>query len=386
MAYLDYNSTTPVDESVLESMIPVFTKNFGNPSSENHNTGNIAADLVEDARTHVADIVGMRPADVIFTSGATEANNMIFFGLSINKESPLRVLVGSTEHKSVLEPCRLLSEKEANVRKIPVNKDGIIDLSMLEKELFNGGIDIVSVMAANSETGVIQPIKEIAQRAHAYNALVHCDATQAIGKIPFNAEDLDIDMVTFSSHKIYGPKGCGALVATRHARKQMQGILYGGGQEKNMRSGTLNVPGIVGFGKACEIASVKGLGDSPRQKQLRDNFEKKITDSISDVSINGKNADRIPNTSSIRINGALADAVIVNAPEIEIATGSACSSAAMEPSHVLTAMGLNTDEANESIRISIGRHTTQQDIDVAVNSIVNAVQYVRGKEAEVAKI
>ena len=244
--------------------------------------------------------------------------------------------------------------------------------------------DIVSVMAANSETGVIQPIRDIADRAHAYGALVHCDATQIIGKIPFDAQELGVDFVTFSSHKIYGPKGCGALVATRHARKQILAMLYGGGQENGMRSGTLNVTGIVGFGKACEIAAKEGLADCPRQEKLRDYFEGSMMRLISDVAVNGKNADRIPNTSNVRISDTIAEAVIVNAPKVEIATGSACSSAAIEPSHVLTAMGLSTDEANASIRISIGRQTTQQDIDVAIDAIAKAVQYVRGKEAEIA--
>ena len=383
MVYLDYNATTPVDKRVIESMIPVFDKNFGNPSSTNHDTGRMANQLVEDARKSVAGVIGMKSSDVIFTSGATEANNLAFYGLATNRRSPPRILVGATEHKSVLEPCRFLSEHGATVKKIPVTSDGIIDLHSLDDMLANGNYDLVSVMAANSETGVIHPIKDIVQKAHAHSALVHCDATQAIGKIPFDANDLDIDMSTFSSHKIYGPKGVGALVATRYARKQMQAILHGGGQENNMRSGTLNVPGIVGFGKACEIAQNEGLQSSVKQAQLRDDFEKKITQHISDVTIHGKNTPRISNTSNMRIAGAIADAIIVNAPEIQISTGSACSSSALEPSPVLVAMGLDGDQANQSIRVSIGRQTTQQDIDVAVDAITKSVQYVRAKESEV---
>ncbi len=382
MAYLDYNATTPPDRQVIDAMIPALEEKFGNPSSENHDTGRMAADLVDIARGFVAEIVGMKPADVIFTSGATEANNMAFFGLSANSEKPLNILVCATEHKSVLEPCRLLARQSATVKEISVMPDGTINLDVLEKEI-SPDTDIVSVMAANSETGVIHPISKVVELAHKYDVLVHCDATQAIGKIPFDAEELDIDFVTFSSHKIYGPKGCGALVAARDARKRLQGILYGGGQENNMRSGTLNVPGIVGFGKACEIASHRQETDYSSQQSLRDEFEAKITKSVPDITVNGKNAERLPNTSNIRIHGALADAIIVNAMEIEIATGSACTSATMEPSHVLTAMGLNTDEANESIRVSIGRQTTQNDIDIAVESIAKAVQFVRGKEAEI---
>ena len=380
MPYLDYNSTTPTDQGVLDSMIPAFAENFGNPSSANHDTGRTAADLVSDARKSVADIVNMRPADVIFTSGATEANNMVFFGLSINRQRQINILVGATEHKSVLEPCEFLTRQGTTMKKIPVKEDGTLNLVALDEALSHGNIDIVSVMAANSETGVIHPIKEIVQRVHAHGALVHCDATQAIGKIPFDAESLDIDFVTFSSHKIYGPKGSGALVATRYARKEIQGILYGGGQENNMRSGTLNVPGIVGFGKACQIASKRMESDATLQQSIRNNFEERITKAISDVTINGKNARRLPNTSNIRINGARADAVILHAKQIEVSTGSACSSSTIEPSHVLVAMGLDGDEANQCIRISIGRQTTQQDMDIAINEIVKSVQYVRGKE------
>ena len=341
--------------------------------------------LVDEARKSVANIIGMNPSDVIFTSGATEANNLVFYGLSINKIQPLHILVSATEHKSVLEPCRILSEQGATVRKIPVMADGTLDIGSLDV-LFADECDVVSVMAANSETGVIHPIKEIVQKAHAHNVLVHCDATQAVGKIPFDARQLDIDIITFSSHKIYGPKGIGAFVATRDARKQMQALLYGGGQENNMRSGTLNVPGIVGFGKACEIAQTEGLQNSAMQEKLRDDFEEKITKSLSGVTIHGKKADRIPNTSSLRIANVLADALIVNAPEIEISTGSACSSAALEPSHVLVAMGLDNDKANESVRVSIGRQTTQQDIDVAVDAIVKSAQYVRAKELEMENV
>ncbi len=387
MPYLDYNATTPVDKRVIQSMIPIFEKEFGNPSSQNHDTGKMANHIVKEARQAVAKIVGMASSDVIFTSGATEANNLVFYGLSINKgRQPLHILVGASEHKSVLEPCRILSEQGATVKKINVTSDGTLDIDSLKETLTHGSVDVVSVMAANSETGVIHPIKEVVQIAHAFNVLVHCDATQAIGKIPFDAKELDIDMVTFSSHKIYGPKGIGALVATRDARKQMRALLYGGGQENNMRSGTLNVPGIVGFGKACEIAQGERLQNSAIQEKLRDNFENKITQSISGVTIHGKTARRIPNTSSLRIAGVLADVMIVNARNIEISTGSACSSASLEPSHVLIAMGLDSDKANESIRVSIGRQTTQQDIDIAVDAIAKSTQFVRAKESEMKNV
>lgn len=382
MVYLDYNSTTPVDPLVLDAMMPILKEHFGNPSSNNHDTGRTASDLVEKARQSIASIIGMKPTDVIFTSGATEANNLVFWGLSLSKKEPLKILCGATEHKSVLEPCKFLSEQGASVTKIPVSADGVPDLEQLEHLLSENDVDIVSVMAANSETGVINPIKKITEIVHNHNALIHCDATQAIGKIPFDAGD--IDMVTFSSHKIYGPKGCGALVATRDVRRQIQGIIHGGGQENNLRSGTLNVPGIVGFGKACDLAQSRILPDMHMQA-LRDNFEKSMMKTITDITINGLNADRLANTSNIRIMDALADAIIVNAPEIEISTGSACTSSTMEPSHVLVAMGLDTDAANESIRVSLGLNTTQNDINMAVKSIAKAVKYVRSKQVQITE-
>lgn len=373
--YLDYNATTPTDKRVVESMIPVLQDQFGNPSSEYHNTGRTAGNLVEESRHEVAGLVDMKPSDVIFTSGATEANNMALCGFVYGSTKTPRILAGATEHKSVLETCRMLDEKKlAQIDIVPVNADGTIDTDKLRGML--PGADLVSIMAANSETGVINPIDELVGLVHEHGALFHCDATQAIGRIPFDAGD--IDMLSISSHKIYGPKGCGALIATRHARKRLQPILYGGGQERDMRSGTLNVPGIVGFGVACTIASKEGLQDSQRQESLRDHFEQELSSRIDGISINGAGYPRLPNTSNVRLTGALADAVMVNAPRIEISTGSACSSAAMEPSHVLTAMGLTRDEASECIRVSIGRGTTKEDIDMAIDELVRAVSYVRG--------
>ena len=373
MTYLDYNSTTPVDQRVLDVMLPIFSGTFGNPSSR-HNTGRQADKIVEDARRKVADAIGMRASDVIFTSGATEANNLALSGL--RNEHINRILVGTTEHKSVLQTCRMLGAKGHTVTLIPVHRDGTVNLGALEDQMSNGA-DIVSLMAANSETGVIHPIDKVAELAHKYEVLFHCDATQIIGRDPFNASDLSVDMITLSSHKIYGPKGCGALVATRDARRHLTAIIRGGGQERDLRSGTQNVPAIAGFGEACRIAVSDRLQDALRQRLLRDIFEKKITDTIHDISINGVGAKRLPNTSNIRLHGALADAVMNRSSAIEISTGSACSSNTMEPSHVLLAMGLDRVAADESIRVSIGRHTTMKDVDIAVSNIAQAVEFVR---------
>ena len=377
VAYLDYNSTTPVDPRVLDAMMPAFSDVFGNPSSAQHGTGRQADSIIEDARKKVADAVGMRASDVIFTSGATEANNLAIAGLKTGHAN--RILVGATEHKSVLQTCRMLSEVGHAITIIPVHRDGTVDLDALESAMSDGA-DMVSMMAANSETGVMHPIGKIAALANKYGVLFHCDATQAIGKIPFDANELGIDMITLSSHKIYGPKGCGVLVATREARRILTAIIHGGGQEKDMRSGTQNVPAIVGFGEACRIAVSDGLQDASRQRSLRDAFEKKISDTVPNISINGVDAKRLPNTSNIRLHGALADAVMNRAHAIEISSGSACASSTMEPSHVLLAMGLDRTAADESIRVSVGRHTTMRDIDSAVSEIVKAVEFVRGVE------
>ena len=375
--YLDYNSTTPVDPRVLDVMMPVFSDMFGNPSSVQHSTGRQAEGIVDEARKKVADAADMRASDVIFTSGATEANNLAINGLNTGHVN--KILVGATEHKSVLLPCSILGENGHVVTVIQVQHDGTIDLDALE-DAMKQGADMVSISVANSETGVIQPVKKISELAHKHDILFHCDATQAIGKIPFNANNYSIDMITLSSHKIYGPKGCGALVANRDARKRLTAIIHGGGQENGMRSGTQNVPAIAGFGEACRIAMSDGLSDAPRQRLLRDAFEKKMLDIIPDISINGVGAKRLPNTSNVTLHGALADAVMNRARDIEIASGSACISNTMEPSHVLLAMGLDRTAADESIRMSVGRHTTMQDIDIAVSEIAKAVKFVRGIE------
>lgn len=381
MVYLDYNATTPVDNKVLELMMPLFAKGFGNPSS-NHESGRMAAQEVEKARRKIAGAVGMSTSDVVFTSGATEANNLALTGLRKGFGRAITILAGATEHKSVLQTCIGLYNDGSKFSTVPVHPDGTMDIGSLESIMDdNANIDIVSVMAANSETGVVHPVDKVANIAHEHNALFHCDATQAIGKIPFDGEKIGADMITLSSHKIYGPKGCGALVATREARRRIAAILHGGGQERDMRSGTLNVPAIAGFGEASKIAVTNGLADAPRQRLLRDRFEHLISDAIPHTSINGAGAKRIPNTSNVRLRGALADAVITRIPSIEISTGSACSSNIMEPSHVLIAMGLDRTAADESIRVSVGRDTTMTHIESAISEIVEATEFIRAIES-----
>lgn len=384
MVYLDYNATTPVDPRVVKAMMPALSGEFGNPSSTTHATGRRAAAAVELARRQVASAVGMAPADVVFTSGATEANNLALAGIGSDPGRGCAVLYGAAEHRSVIETCAGMAEAGLDCRAIPVTSDGIVEPDTV-KEMTDGvqGTSLISVAAANSETGVLNPVDDIAGAAHDAGALLHCDATQALGKVPFHAGSSGADIVTISSHKIYGPKGCGALVANRDARRLIRAVTRGGGQERGLRSGTLNVPGIAGFGRACELAVTEGLADAPRQRRLRDGFEERMA-AAKGVIVNGDAAPRLPNTSNIRIEDALADAVIVNARGVEISSGSACSSATMGPSHVLTAMGLTRDAADESIRVSFGRPSTEADVDTAVTEITRAAVFVRGKEAALA--
>ena len=331
--------------------------------------------MVEDARAGVAEAVGMNPPDVTFTSGATESNNLALFGLARGIGRPLRVLVCATEHKSVLEACRGLEEDGSSVTIIPVDSDGIISMGRLN-ELAEGGADVVSVGAANGETGVMQDMREVTNCAHEHGALVHCDAAQAVGRVPFDAGRLDIDMVTFSAHKMYGPKGCGALVAGRDARRKMSCILHGGGQENGLRSGTENVPAIAGFGAACGIMDDL-IADASRQRGLRDLFESSIMKRVESAAVNGAGARRLPNTSNMRVNGVLSDALVSRLTRTEIATGSACSTNTPAPSHVLLAMGLGDDEAYESFRVSAGLPSTRDDIEVAVAEIEETVSAIR---------
>ena len=384
MAYLDYNSTTPVDDRVLKVMAPLFTEWFGNPSS-NHDSGRAAAQVVKEARRKVADAVAMGASDVIFTSGATEANNLALAGLQRGLGRQIKILAGTTEHKSVLQACVSLACGGSEFRTVPVRLDGTINIEAVES-MIDDDTDVVSIMAANSETGVVHPIERVAEIAHDHGSLFHCDATQAIGKIPFDADKIGADMVTLSSHKIYGPKGCGALVANRDARRRIAAIIHGGGQEGDMRSGTLNVPAIAGFGEACRIAITDGLADAPRQRRLRDEFESDLYHTVMNISVNGAGTKRLPNTSNVRLHGALADAVMVRLASIDISTGSACSSNTIEPSHVLVAMGLDRTAADESIRVSIGRYTTRNDIKDAVYEISCATEFVRSIESKVRAI
>ena len=380
--YLDYNGSTPLDPRVAEMMVPILVNGVGNASSV-HRMGQRQAAAIDESREHVAALVGGRPSNVVFTAGATEANNLALIGVLNNvPNSGSRILVSAVEHASVFETARWISARKlANVEFIPVTQGGYIDLDSLAS-LVNNDTLLVSVMAANSETGVLNPLQEIAEIVKFSNTLFHCDATQLVGRFAFDLEQLGADLVSISGHKIYGPNGVGALVGTRNSLRSLCPIIHGGGQEKGLRSGSLNTAGIVGLGAAARIASEVRISESAKVTELRDYLVSEIKSRIPSVYENGDITRRLPNTASIRFENADGEAILTNIDPIAVSIGSACSSGSIEPSRVLLAMGLTREAAFESVRFSIGRFTTREEIDFAVQRTVSAVEYVRSMTKE----
>ncbi|MDE0701948.1 MAG: cysteine desulfurase family protein [Acidimicrobiaceae bacterium] len=380
--YLDYNGSAPLDPRVAEAMTPVLLEGVGNASSS-HRFGRYQTAVVDRAREQVAAFVGGRPADVVFTAGATEANNLALRGAAeAARGDRRRILISAVEHASVHQVARSLSDQGlVKLDVIPVTSRGFVDLDEMEG-LIDDDVLLVSVMAANSETGVLNPVDEIAERVHAAGALFHCDATQMVGRLPFDLQRVGADLVSISSHKICGPGGVGALIGTRQSLRLIQPIIHGGGQERGLRSGSLNVAGIVGLGAAAQIASDERAAEASRVAELRDRLVANIKASIPDVHEHGDTTRRLPNTASIRFEGADAEAVVTQMDPVAVSTGSACSSGSIDPSAVLLAMGLNRVAAFETVRFSLGRFTVEGDIDAAVASAVTAVQYVRSMTRE----
>ena len=376
--YLDYNASAPLDPRVAEEMIPSLTAGIGNAASV-HRFGRRQAGAVEVAREHVAALVGGTPSGVMFTAGATEANNLALCGAA--EAAPpdrARLLISAVEHASVRQTAiRLVERGLAKVDVIPVTPGGFVDLEALD-ELLDPDVLMVSVMAANSETGVLNPVTEVAHRARAAGALLHCDATQHLGRLPFDMAQVGADLVSFSGHKICGPGGVGALVGTPAALRRLAPIISGGGHERGLRSGSLNVAGIVGFGVAARIAAAERTTESTRVGILRDRLVAAVQERLPRVSQNGDVARRLANTANLRFAGADAEAVIVNMDPVAVSAGSACSTGAIEPSPVLVAMGMSREAAFESVRFSLGRFTTEADIEPAASRTATAVQYVRG--------
>lgn len=379
MIYLDHNATTPVADQVLRTMLPWFQADFGNASSA-HLLGRKAADAVEHARQQVASLVGAAPGEIVFTSGATEANNLALQGAwAVRPPTRDRVVVSAVEHKAILETAAALPGIK-DLTLVPVDRHGMIDLPALEKSL-DHRVSIVSVIAANNEVGTLNPIASVTRLAKAVGAVAHTDATQWVGKHPLRVRDWNVDLLSLSGHKFYGPKGVGALFLRRGVR--VAPLLHGGGQERGIRSGTLNVPGIVGLGAAAELAQHRLVADEDSIGQLRDMLLRELESTIPDVSMNGHPTERLHNTLNVRFKGAEAEAVLASMPRIAASTGSACESATPTPSHVLLAMGLGRDEADECVRFSLGHDTTSAEIHEAVELLEAAVARVRTLTAAV---
>jgi cysteine desulfurase len=370
--YLDYNSTTPVDPEVLNYMLPFFREKFGNASSKTHPFGWVAEETVEIAREQIARALGSEKSEIIFTSGATESANLAIKGVY---ESYARkgkhIIAYATEHKAVLDCFASLQKRGAEITLLPIDSEGLPDPDLLDRSIREDTV-LVCAMMANNETGVIFPVKELSHIVHEKKSLFMCDATQAFGKVPLDVNDLGIDLMCLSSHKIYGPKGCGALyIRRRDPRVTLKAQIDGGGHERGLRSGTLNVPGIAGFGKAAELAMKNMHEGSAKIQELRDSLEAALM-TIKNSFVNGRNAGRLPNTLNITFPGIRSAQLIKKLSHIAMATGSACSSALPEPSHVLMAMGLSEPEAYSSLRISLGKYTTREETGTAADSIIRA--------------
>ena len=376
--YMDYHATTPVDPRVLEAMLPYFTQTFGNAASRNHPFGWEAEEAVEKARKQVADLIGANAKEIIFTSGATESNNLAIKGVAeMYREKGNHLITCVTEHKAVIDTCKKLEKQGYRVTYLPVQKDGRISLDDLKAAITDKTI-LITIMTANNEIGVIQPIAEIAVIAKEKGILFHTDAVQAAGKVPFNVNDLKVDLVSLSAHKMYGPKGVGALyVRRRNPRVLLSEQISGGGHERGMRSGTLNVPGIVGLGKAAELCKAEMASDADRLRKLRDYLNERLHKNLDELYINGSMEHRLPHNLNISFAYVEGESLLMGINDVAVSSGSACTSASLEPSYVLKALGAGDDLAHSSIRFGLGRWTTKEEVDYVIDKLTNVVQRLR---------
>jgi cysteine desulfurase len=375
--YFDNNATTPMDPRVLEAMLPYFTEKFGNSASRNHAFGWAAEEGVDYAREQVAQLIGANEKEIIFTSGATEGDNLGIKGVfEMYQDKGNHIITCVTEHKAVLDTCKHLEKLGAQVTYLPVKEDGLLDLALLEAAMTPQTI-LVCIMYGNNEIGVIQPVKEIAAIAHKHGALFMTDATQTVGKIPVNVDADGIDLMAFTAHKMYGPKGVGALyVRRKNPRVKVTAQLDGGGHERGMRSGTLNVAGIVGFGKACELCRLEMDKDAKRLSALRDKLQTSLT-VLEESYVNGNVANRLPHTANISFKYVEGEGLMMAMKDLAVSSGSACTSASLEPSYVLKSLGLSDDLAHSSIRFGLGRFTTDEEVDFAITQTKHAVNHLR---------
>jgi cysteine desulfurase len=376
--YLDNHATTRVDPRVVSAMLPYFTELFGNAASRNHEFGWEAEQAVDKARKQIADLIGATPKEIIFTSGATESDNLAIKGVAeMYAEKGNHIITVVTEHKAVLDTCKKLEKLGYRVTYLPVMGDGLIDLEMLKEAITDKTI-LVSIMYANNELGVIQPIKEIGKICRERGVLFHTDGVQAIGKVPINVNTDNIDMMSISAHKMYGPKGVGALyVRRRNPRVQITAQIDGGGHERGMRSGTLNVPGIVGLGEACELCNREMETETVRLRYLRDKLKAKLEAGLDEVYINGSMEHRLPHSLNMSFAYVEGESLLMGINDIAVSSGSACTSATLEPSYVLKALGVGDDVAHSSIRFGIGRFNTEEEIDYTAGKLIDVVKKLR---------
>jgi len=376
--YMDYHATTPVDPRVLEAMMPYFTQKFGNAASRNHPFGWEAEEAVEAARKQVADLIGANPKELIFTSGATESNNLAIKGVAeMYREKGNHVITCVTEHKAVIDTCKKLEKQGLRVTYLPVQKDGRIDLDELRSSITDKTI-LITIMTANNEIGVLQPIAEIGAIAKEKGILFHTDGVQAAGKVPFDVNALKVDLVSISAHKMYGPKGVGALyVRRRNPRVLLAEQINGGGHERGMRSGTLNVTGIVGLGKAAELCQQEIAKDTERLRALRDRLNDRLHKNLDEIYINGSMEHRLPHNLNISFAFVEGESLLMGINDVAVSSGSACTSASLEPSYVLKALGAGDDLAHSSIRFGLGRFSTEEEVDYVVDKLTKVVRRLR---------
>jgi cysteine desulfurase len=380
---MDNHATTPMDPRVREEMLPYFVEKFGNAASRNHSFGWAAEEAVETARERIAKLIGATPKEVIFTSGATESDNLAIKGaVEMYREEGDHIITAVTEHKAVLDTCKHLEKAGYRVTYLPVQKDGLIDLDALKRALGEKAIDgktvLVSIMSANNEIGVLQPIEEIGKLCRERGVIFHTDAAQSIGKMPIHVDKQNIDLMSIAGHKVYGPKGVGALyVRNKNPRLRLSALFDGGGHERGMRSGTLNVPGIVGLGKACSIAQEEMLKESCHLAGRRNRLRDRIMSRLDEVNINGSMEHRLPGNLNLSFAHVDGESLMMALNDIAVSSGSACTTAAIEPSHVLRAIGVSDDLAHSSIRFGIGRFNTDAEVDYVADRVVETVTRLR---------
>jgi cysteine desulfurase len=376
--YMDNHATTPVDPRVLEAMLPYFTERFGNAASRNHAFGWQAEESVDGARKQIAELIGASAKDIVFTSGATESDNLAIKGVAeMYRKKGNHIITAVTEHKAVLDTCKRLEKQGCEVTYLRVQRDGLIDLDELKQAITDKTI-LITIMMVNNEIGIVQPVGEIGRLARERGVLFHTDAVQAAGKLPFNVDALNVDLASLSAHKMYGPKGVGVLyVRRRNPRVLVAPIIDGGGHERGMRSGTLNVPGIVGFGKAAEICRQEMAAEVERMRALRDRLSEGLHRNLDELHVNGSLEHRVANNLNISFAYVEGESLLMGISDVAVSSGSACTSASLEPSYVLKALGTGDDLAHSSIRFGLGRFNTEEEVDYVIQRVTEVVTRLR---------